>query len=67
MLTAAFIFLVIAIVSGYIAFKGTDPTSTPNAKIVFYISTLIFLLLLIIYIFHSPPPATTEIQNPLLN
>ncbi|WP_454780395.1 DUF1328 domain-containing protein [Legionella sp. WA2022007384] len=67
MLTAAFIFLVIAIASGYIAFKGTDPGSIANAKIVFYISTVIFLIVLIIYLFHSPAPEVTIIQNPLLD
>ncbi|KTD05473.1 DUF1328 domain-containing protein [Fluoribacter gormanii] len=67
MLTAAFIFLVIAIVSGYMGYKGTDPTSIFNAKIVFYISTIIFIILLIIYFFHSPQPVVTVIENPLLD
>ncbi len=66
MLTAAFIFLVIAIVSGYMGYKGTDPTLTNNAKIVFYISIIIFLMLLLIYFFSPSPPVQNEIKNPLL-
>ncbi|PWY54003.1 DUF1328 domain-containing protein [Legionella qingyii] len=67
MLRTAFIFLVIAIVSGYMGYKGTAPASIFNAKIVFYISTIIFLILLIIYFFHSPTPVPTVVENPLLD
>ncbi|AWN73513.1 DUF1328 domain-containing protein [Legionella anisa] len=66
MLTAAFIFLVIVIVSGYIGYKGSDPSLTNNAKIVFYISLIIFLILLLLYFFSPAPPVQNEIKNPLL-
>ncbi|MCW8409849.1 DUF1328 domain-containing protein [Legionella sp. PATHC035] len=66
MLTGAFIFLIIAIISGYITYKGTDPSSTYHAKIVFYVATLLFLILLIIYFLTPAPPVATEVVNPLL-
>ncbi|HHF7374168.1 DUF1328 family protein [Legionella bozemanae] len=66
MLTTAFIFLVIAIVSGYMGYKGTDPSLTNNAKIIFYISIIIFLILLLIYLFSPAAPVQNEIKNPLL-
>ncbi|HHT0593279.1 TPA: DUF1328 family protein [Legionella anisa] len=65
MLTAAFIFLVIAIISGYMGYKGTDPSLTNNAKIIFYISIIIFLMLLLIYLFSPAAPVQNEIKNPL--
>ncbi|CAM2951494.1 Small integral membrane protein [Legionella steigerwaltii] len=66
MLTGAFIFLVIAIISGYIRFKGTNPASIFPAKIIFYVSTLIFLILLLFYFFYPAPPVAQEVINPLL-
>ncbi|AUH73063.1 Small integral membrane protein [Legionella sainthelensi] len=67
MLTGVFIFLVIAIVSGYLGYKGTDPTVIRNAKMVFYISSIVFFILLITYFFYPaapPPPAVPK--NPLV-
>ncbi|KTD42262.1 DUF1328 family protein [Legionella parisiensis] len=66
MLTAAFIFLVIAIVSGYMGYKGAGTSLTNNAKIIFYLSLIIFLMLLIIYLFSPAAPVQNEIKNPLL-
>ncbi|KTC89517.1 DUF1328 domain-containing protein [Fluoribacter dumoffii] len=67
MLTLAFIFLVIAIVSGYMHFKGMNPSSAFSAKILFYISSAIFLILLLIYLFSPAPPVAKEFKNPLLS
>lgn len=67
MLTGVFIFLLIAIVSGYLGYKGTDPTAIRNAKMVFYISTTVFLILLIIYLFYPAAPQPPAVpKNPLV-
>ncbi|KTD11104.1 transmembrane protein [Legionella gratiana] len=66
MLTGIFIFLVIAIVSGYLGYKGTDPTAIRHAKMVFYISSIVFLILLMVYFFSPSPPPPAVPKNPLV-
>lgn len=65
MLTGAFIFFVIAVISGYMGYKGTDPASIRNAKIAFYISSALFLILLIVYFMQPAPPPPAVPINPL--
>ena len=65
MLIGVFIFLMIAIGSGYLGYKGTDPTVIRYAKMVFYISSIVFLILLITYFFYpEAPPPPAVLKNP---
>lgn len=66
MLTATLIFLVIVLISGYMGFKGTDASTTEKAKIVFYISLIIFIILLLLFLFSPPAPVAQPVKNPLL-
>lgn len=65
MLTGAFIFLIIAIVAGYLGYKQTDLTSMRNAKRIFYISSIIFLILILTYFLQPSPSAPGIPINPL--
>ncbi|KTD66968.1 MULTISPECIES: hypothetical protein [Legionella] len=69
MLKIAFIFLVIAIISGVIEYrqKGTNPSAKSPVKIIFYVSALIFLITLILYLFTPATPVAHEVPNPLLS
>lgn len=67
MLTSAFILLVIAIVSGYLGYKEIYPSSIRNAKVIFFISAILFLVVLIAYFLSPGPPPPAVPQNPLLS
>ncbi|AWN75279.1 DUF1328 domain-containing protein [Legionella anisa] len=63
MLTGAFVFLVIAILSAIYRFTGTNPTLIVIAKIIFYLSLAAFCILLIVYVLNSAPPLPEDKNN----
>ncbi|KTD23633.1 transmembrane protein [Legionella lansingensis] len=57
MLWGAFVFLAIAAVTALFSYRNPS-TSTYIAKLIFYVSLLIFIVLLFASIFSSAPPKT---------
>ena len=65
MLIVAFIFLIIAIISGFFGYRETRSTDMLIAKVIFYFSLTVFLGLLMIFIFSSTPHGVHESTLPI--